>query len=195
MAIMDGPASPSRSRPQPGRTATHVDTRHGGDLVRLAGFTTVPDGGNSAGVWIGDRFPDDGQMQAIAAEVGYSETVFATPRSGDARTVRYFSPVAEVPFCGHATIALGVALGTGDSDEARYRLTTRSGDVRPARRRSGVRAGRRAAVGRAVTRRAATGAVGPSRARAARVARRRTRRSAATTTTGLCYGSAAKTRR
>jgi predicted PhzF superfamily epimerase YddE/YHI9 len=109
---MDGPASPSRSRPQPGRTATHVDTRHGGDLVRLAAFTTVPDGGNPAGVWIGDRFPDDGQMQAIAAEVGYSETVFATPRSGDARTVRYFSPMAEVPLCGHATIALGVALGT-----------------------------------------------------------------------------------
>jgi hypothetical protein len=37
--------------------------------------------------------------------------------------------VAEVAFCGHATIALGVALGTGDSDEARYRLTTRSGGV------------------------------------------------------------------
>ena len=57
-------------------------------------------------------------MQSLAAEVGYSETVFVTePLEGRTATVRYFSPLAEVPFCGHATIALGVALaeqhGTG----------------------------------------------------------------------------------
>ncbi|TCO48497.1 PhzF family phenazine biosynthesis protein [Kribbella antiqua] len=45
-------------------------------------------------------------MQAIAAEVGYSETAFLT---GD-ETIRYFSPKAEVPFCGHATVATAVAL-------------------------------------------------------------------------------------
>ena len=48
-------------------------------------------------------------MQAIAAEVGYSETAFAAPE-GEAWRVRYFSPAMEVPFCGHATIALGAAL-------------------------------------------------------------------------------------
>jgi PhzF family phenazine biosynthesis protein len=52
-------------------------------------------------------------MQRIAADVGYSETAFLAPdgtgRAGAYR-VRYFSPVAEVPFCGHATIASGVAL-------------------------------------------------------------------------------------
>ena len=52
-------------------------------------------------------------MQRIAAEVGYSETAFLAPdgtgRPGRWR-VRYFSPLAEVPFCGHATIASGVAL-------------------------------------------------------------------------------------
>ena len=48
-------------------------------------------------------------MQRIAAEVGYSETAFAM-RDGDRWRVRYFSPEAEVPFCGHATIALGAAL-------------------------------------------------------------------------------------
>jgi PhzF family phenazine biosynthesis protein len=86
----------------------------GGTLSRLAAFTTEPRGGNPAGVWIGPVHPDDGVMQAIAAEVGYSETAFLAPSQtgtpGEYR-VRYFSPLAEVAFCGHATIASGVALG------------------------------------------------------------------------------------
>ena len=49
-------------------------------------------------------------MQRIAAEVGYSETAFAAPQ-GDGFRVRYFAPVGEVAFCGHATIALGSVLG------------------------------------------------------------------------------------
>jgi PhzF family phenazine biosynthesis protein len=48
-------------------------------------------------------------MQAVAAEVGYSETAFAAPADGEWR-VRYFAPEVEVDFCGHATIALGAAL-------------------------------------------------------------------------------------
>src|SRR4051794_18485888 len=57
----------------------------------------------------------DEEMQAIAAEVGYSETAFVTPLTGDELDVRYFSPLAEVNFCGHATIAASVALGrSGD---------------------------------------------------------------------------------
>jgi PhzF family phenazine biosynthesis protein len=85
----------------------------GGTLLRLAAFTTDPSGGNPAGVWIGSALPADAEMQRIAAEVGYSETAFLVPdgsgRAGYFR-VRYFSPLAEVPFCGHATIASGVAL-------------------------------------------------------------------------------------
>jgi PhzF family phenazine biosynthesis protein len=86
----------------------------GGTLSRLAAFTTDPSGGNPAGVWIGPIHPDDGMMQAIAAEVGYSETAFLAPSHAGAPgeyRVRYFSPLAEVAFCGHATIASGVALG------------------------------------------------------------------------------------
>jgi PhzF family phenazine biosynthesis protein len=86
----------------------------GGTLSRLAAFTTDPSGGNPAGVWIGPTLPDDAVMQSIAAEVGYSETAFLAPTGtgapGEYR-VRYFSPLAEVAFCGHATIASGVALG------------------------------------------------------------------------------------
>ena len=80
-------------------------------LQKLAAFTSNPQGGNPAGVWIGETLPEPSEMQRIAAEVGYSETAFVAPNSGRKRTVRYYSPEAEVPFCGHATIATGVALG------------------------------------------------------------------------------------
>lgn len=91
------------------------------DVLRYAAFATTPGGGNPAGVVLDATRLDDAQMQVIAAEVGYAETVFVTEAAikGDSRRnrVRYFSPIAEVPFCGHATIALAVALsklhGTG----------------------------------------------------------------------------------
>ena len=99
-----------------------------GSLSRLSAFTTDPAGGNPAGVWIGDTLPDPSGMQRIAAEVGYSETVFLAPRSGTTRTVRYFSPEAEVPFCGHATIAAGGRLGALDGP-GDYRFETAAGQV------------------------------------------------------------------
>jgi len=78
-------------------------------VLRIAAFSDGNQGGNPAGVWIGDALPDAAAMQAIAAEVGFSETAFAAPE-GEAWRVRYFAPSMEVPFCGHATIALGAAL-------------------------------------------------------------------------------------
>jgi PhzF family phenazine biosynthesis protein len=91
---------------------TELDTPTG-TLLRLAAFTTDPAGGNPAGVWLGDALPDPAEMQRIATTVGYSETAFLAPDgSGDPGRfrVRYFSPAKEVDFCGHATIASGVAL-------------------------------------------------------------------------------------
>ncbi|MGM7778676.1 PhzF family phenazine biosynthesis protein [Arthrobacter sp. KNU-44] len=88
------------------------------DVLRYAAFTATPEGGNPAGVVLDATGLDDARMQAIAAEIGYAETVFVTGKTidGDARRnrVRYFSPIAEVPFCGHATIALAVALSGRD---------------------------------------------------------------------------------
>ncbi len=99
-----------------------------GTLNRLAAFTNIPEGGNPAGVWIGDTLPEPVEMQRIAAEVGYSETAFIAPRTGVQRSVRYFSPEAEVPFCGHATIATGVALGEANGDDT-YLLATAVGEI------------------------------------------------------------------
>jgi PhzF family phenazine biosynthesis protein len=69
---------------------------------RIAAFTKDGLGGNPAGVVLADVLPDPKVMQRIAAEVGYSETVFSAPM-GDQWQTRYFSPETEVPFCGHAT--------------------------------------------------------------------------------------------
>lgn len=79
-------------------------------VERIAAFTADGRGGNPAGVVIAKAMPDATAMQLVAREVGYSETVFAVPQTGGGWRVRYFSPEAEVAFCGHATIALGVAL-------------------------------------------------------------------------------------
>ena len=78
--------------------------------LRYAAFTGTPDGGNPAGVVLDSEGLSEAQMLAIAAELAYSETAFLRRREGNAYDVRYFSPQAEVPFCGHATIASAVAL-------------------------------------------------------------------------------------
>ena len=82
------------------------------DVQRLAAFSNGDDGGNPAGVLITDTMLTDHEMLAIAAQVNYSETAFATPISDDQKhwRIRYFSPKIEVAFCGHATIALTAVL-------------------------------------------------------------------------------------
>jgi len=97
-------------------------------LLRLTAFSDTREGGNPAGVWIGDALPEAAEMQRIAAEVGFSETAFLVPSSGRDRVVKYYSPAAEVSFCGHATIASGVALGGIDGTGV-YRFSTASGEV------------------------------------------------------------------
>ncbi len=98
------------------------------NLQKYAAFTSDPNGGNPAGVWIGNELPEPDAMQSIAASVGFSETAFVAPASGPDREVRYFSPEVEIPFCGHATIATGVALAAAEG-EGVFNLNTRAGRV------------------------------------------------------------------
>lgn len=95
------------------------------DILRYAAFSADPAGGNPAGVVLDAHDLGDTQMLDLAAEVGYSETAFVTghPGPGEYR-VRFFSPLAEVPFCGHATVATAVALGPGT-----HRFVTNAGVV------------------------------------------------------------------
>lgn len=80
------------------------------DILKLAAFSYNNQGGNPAGVVFYDEFPAAEEMMGIAKEIGYSETAFLV-KQNDGWRVRYFAPELEVPFCGHATIALGAALG------------------------------------------------------------------------------------
>ncbi|MGC0343055.1 PhzF family phenazine biosynthesis isomerase [Streptomyces sp. SLBN-8D4] len=87
------------------------------EVLRYTAFSSSPEGGNPAGVVLDASTLDDGDMLAIAAELGYSESAFLTAPpegldgpEGRTFTIRYFSPKAEVPFCGHATVATAVAL-------------------------------------------------------------------------------------
>ncbi len=96
-------------------------------IQKIAAFSDAEVGGNPAGVSILNHFPDDKIMKKIAAEVGFSETVFAAPTAGGFR-VRYFSPEMEVPFCGHATIALGAALAQAKGD-GRFQLFLNEAEI------------------------------------------------------------------
>jgi PhzF family phenazine biosynthesis protein len=100
------------------------------EILRYAAFSRDPAAGNPAGVVPDASGMDAAQMQRIAADVGFSETAFLVPDAADPRhlRVRYFSPLAEVPFCGHATIASAVALAERNGP-GRLTLDTAAGEV------------------------------------------------------------------
>ncbi len=104
-------------------------------LHKVAAFSAGDTGGNPAGVAICAALPDAAEMQRIAAAVGFSETAFAQPAGPDWR-VRYFSPAAEVPFCGHATIALGAILAFTRGDGG-FRLKLNEAEISVEGRREG----------------------------------------------------------
>jgi len=96
-------------------------------VSRIAAFAFGNTGGNPAGVVIGDEMPAELEMQSIAKRVGYSETAFLRPKD-DGWRIRYFAPEIEVPFCGHATIASGAALGERFGS-GNYRLFLNAGEI------------------------------------------------------------------
>ena len=79
------------------------------DILTHTAFSSDPAGGNPAGVVLDATGASDAELLAVAAKVGFSETAFVVGGTDRALDVRYFSPLAEVSFCGHATIALAVA--------------------------------------------------------------------------------------
>ena len=100
-------------------------------ILTYRAFTT-PDGdslsGNPAGVVIdadGLAAPD---MLRIAADLGFSETAFLSAITPTSARVRYFTPRDEIAFCGHATIASGVALARRGAAPV-VTLSTNAGEV------------------------------------------------------------------
>ena len=79
-----------------------MDTR---DAFLVDAFTDEPTCGNPAGVVPEAEGLADDQMQALANELGASETVFVHESDAADRELRYFTPETEVDLCGHATVA------------------------------------------------------------------------------------------
>ena len=97
------------------------------NILKIAAFSYQGQGGNPAGVVFSDKMPTSEEMLEVAKQVGYSETAFLMKQE-DGWRVRYFAPEIEVPFCGHATIALGAALGERFG-EGEYKLFLNQGEI------------------------------------------------------------------
>jgi PhzF family phenazine biosynthesis protein len=73
-------------------------------IYQVDAFTTEPFKGNPAGVCFIDNNTSAEWMQKIANEMNLSETAFVTTGEKTS-TIRFFTPEAEVPLCGHATLS------------------------------------------------------------------------------------------
>lgn len=101
-------------------------------LFQVDSFTEQPFRGNPAGVCLLESEERDAEwMQNVATEMNLSETAFLKPRSESGYDLRWFTPVAEVDLCGHATLASAHILwttGACATDRA-IEFETRSGKL------------------------------------------------------------------
>lgn len=84
-------------------------------------FAERPLGGNQLCVIPDADGLTDEQMQALAREIGFSETTFVTEAGGDRYAMRIFTPTGELPFAGHPT--LGTAFVLASEGRVGTRLT------------------------------------------------------------------------
>jgi len=104
------------------------------NILKIAAFSFKGEGGNPAGVVFNEQMPTAEEMLEVAKQVGYSETAFLV-KQDDGWRVRYFAPEREVQFCGHATIALGAALGERFG-EGTYKLYLNENEISVSAQRS-----------------------------------------------------------
>ena len=102
-------------------------------------FTDTALAGNQLAVFTDARGLDTSQMQALAREINFSETVFVLPaEAGGHARLRIFTPVAEVPFAGHPTLGTAFVLAA-PMQLVEILLETGSGTVRVRLEREGAR--------------------------------------------------------
>jgi len=77
----------------------------GQSIVLVDAFASRPFAGNPAGVCLLLQAASAEWMQSVATEVNQADTAFAVRRDDGAFDLRWFTPVAEVALCGHATLA------------------------------------------------------------------------------------------
>jgi trans-2,3-dihydro-3-hydroxyanthranilate isomerase len=102
-------------------------------------FTDRPLSGNQLAVFTNAAALGSDMMQALAREVGFSETVFVLPAEGEGHArIRIFTPRREIPFAGHPTLGTAFVLGQPMQLTA-IRLETGAGVVQVQLEREGAR--------------------------------------------------------
>lgn len=107
-------------------------------MYQVDAFADRVFGGNPAAVLILDDWLAEDVMQSIAAENNLAETAFARP-NGAGWDLRWFTPVDEVDFCGHATLATAHVLAAHHHVTGEMAFSTRVGELRVARVDNGYR--------------------------------------------------------
>ena len=92
-------------------------------------FTPTPLSGNQLCVVPDPLELDDATMQALAKEIGFSETTFVTEVACDRYAMRIFTPDAELPFAGHPTLGTAFVLVSEDRVTSPGTQTTAAGEV------------------------------------------------------------------
>jgi PhzF family phenazine biosynthesis protein len=108
-------------------------------MFQVDAFTAERFRGNPAAVIPLQAWLSDELMQAIAAENNLSETAFFVREADGAFHIRWFSPLTEIDFCGHATLASAFVLL--EQDLAQAPLVFRAaavGDLSVQRRADGL---------------------------------------------------------
>lgn len=77
-------------------------------------FTTKQFCGNQAAVILLESWLSSDLMQSIAIENNLSETAFVVRNSSGVYEIRWFSPIKEIDFCGHATLASAFVIFSSD---------------------------------------------------------------------------------
>lgn len=94
----------------------------------VSAFCMNGSGGNKAGVVLDEFIPNSNVKIALAARLGYSETVFLSDSGKADFKLEYFTPKGEVPLCGHATIASFIVLRElGRLKKSEYTIETAAG--------------------------------------------------------------------
>ncbi|MEM9827864.1 MAG: PhzF family phenazine biosynthesis protein [Planctomycetota bacterium] len=110
-------------------------------IWQVDAFAQRPFTGNPAAICILPKYPDDGWMQQIAAEMNLSETAFlvATEQANELK-LRWFTPAREVDLCGHATLAAAHILIEQRRVDASQpiRFQTRSGELTCTQAQDGI---------------------------------------------------------
>jgi len=103
-------------------------------LYQVDAFASKIFKGNPGAVCPLEAWLDDPVMQAIAEENNLSETAFFVPE-GEGYHIRWFTPVAEVDLCGHATLAAAfVIFNYLSTVSSAVTFSSRSGRLRVAQK-------------------------------------------------------------